>query len=169
MVLAAARQELLRGQPKRALAVFHADEAHGPKATPARRQPTGAVLYAAAEHGVTGSVSEPTLSAAINAMKHRRAYSGLVQAPPVLREMLGPHLDIDLEGAPAVFAYPKPVKLTRREREVLRALRGTSTVIEVASDLHVSPNTAKTHIQALYRKLGAHSRDEALWLGDAIG
>jgi DNA-binding CsgD family transcriptional regulator len=169
IVLAAARQELLRGQPKRALAVFHADEAHGPATTPARRQPTGAVLYAAAEHGVTGSVSEPTLAAAISAMNHRRAYRGLMQAPPVLREMLLPHLDIDLDDAPDVFTYPKPVKLTRREREVLRALRGTSTVIEVASDLHVSPNTAKTHIQALYRKLGAHSRDEALWLGDAIG
>jgi DNA-binding NarL/FixJ family response regulator len=101
-------------------------------------------------------------------MNHRRAYGGLVQAPPALRELLLPRLDADLDDAPVAFTYPNPVKLTRREREVLRALRGTSTIGEVASDLHVSPNTAKTHIQALYRKLGAHSRDEALWLGDAI-
>jgi DNA-binding CsgD family transcriptional regulator len=168
MVVAAARQELLRGQPKRALAVLRADEANGSANVPARRQPTGAVLYAAAEHGVTGSVSETTLAAAATAMNHRRAYGGLVQAPPALRELLLPRLDIDLDDAPVAFTYPNPVKLTRREREVLRALRGTSTIGEVASDLHVSPNTAKTHIQALYRKLGAHSRDEALWLGDAI-
>jgi DNA-binding NarL/FixJ family response regulator len=168
LVVAAARQELLRGQPKRALAVLRADEANGPANVPARRHPTGAVLYAAAEHGVTGSVSETTLAAAATAMNHRRAYGGLVQAPPALRELLLPRLDIDLDDAPVAFTYPNPVKLTRREREVLRALRGTSTIGEVASDLHVSPNTAKTHIQALYRKLGAHSRDEALWLGDAI-
>ena len=36
------------------------------------------------------------------------------------------------------------------------------SVREIASALYLSSNTVKTHIQALYRKLGAHSRDEAV-------
>ena len=49
--------------------------------------------------------------------------------------------------------------------EVLAALHAHATINDVAAALHVSPNTAKTHVRALYRKLGAHSREEVLWLG----
>jgi LuxR family maltose regulon positive regulatory protein len=52
--------------------------------------------------------------------------------------------------------------LTARELEVLLLLQASLSVREVASALHVSANTVKTHIQALYRKLGAHSREEAV-------
>jgi LuxR family maltose regulon positive regulatory protein len=53
-------------------------------------------------------------------------------------------------------------ELTSREREVLLLLQGSLTLREIAAALHLSANTVKTHIQALYRKLGAHSRDEAV-------
>ena len=53
-------------------------------------------------------------------------------------------------------------ELTSREREVLVLLQGSLTVREIADALHVSTNTVKTHIQALYRKLGAHSRTGAV-------
>jgi len=33
---------------------------------------------------------------------------------------------------------------------------------EIAADLFVTPNTLKTHLRAIYRKLGAESRDEAV-------
>jgi LuxR family maltose regulon positive regulatory protein len=53
-------------------------------------------------------------------------------------------------------------ELTSRERDVLLLLQGSLSVREIASALHLSGNTVKTHIQALYRKLGAHSREEAV-------
>jgi DNA-binding NarL/FixJ family response regulator len=52
--------------------------------------------------------------------------------------------------------------LTARERDVLLLLQGSLSVREIADALYLSSNTVKTHIQALYRKLGAHSRGEAV-------
>ena len=52
--------------------------------------------------------------------------------------------------------------LTPREGEVLRMLRGTLSLVEIARVLGLSPNTVKTHTQALYRKLGAGSRADAV-------
>jgi LuxR family maltose regulon positive regulatory protein len=61
-----------------------------------------------------------------------------------------------------IAAGAREEELTPREREVLVLLQGALTLREIAAALHLSPNTVKTHIQALYRKLGAHSREEAV-------
>ena len=52
--------------------------------------------------------------------------------------------------------------LTHRELDVLLLLQSAMTVREIAAALYLSSNTVKTHIQALYRKLGAHSRTDAV-------
>ena len=52
--------------------------------------------------------------------------------------------------------------LTPRERQILRRLHGSQTLQEIATDLYVSHNTVKTITLSLYRKLGAHSRAEAI-------
>ena len=57
-----------------------------------------------------------------------------------------------------IAAGAREEELTSREREVLVLLQGSLTVREIADALHVSTNTVKTHLQSLYRKLGAHSR-----------
>ncbi|WP_030018557.1 helix-turn-helix transcriptional regulator [Streptomyces monomycini] len=60
-------------------------------------------------------------------------------------------------------AHPAPAEpLTVRELTVLRALRKEASLRRVADDLFVSYNTVKSHTSAVYRKLGAHSRAEAL-------
>ena len=61
-------------------------------------------------------------------------------------------------GADAPWVEP----LTERETDVLRLLQGSLTIGEISSLLHLSTNTVKTHAQAVYRKLGAHSRTEAV-------
>jgi LuxR family maltose regulon positive regulatory protein len=52
--------------------------------------------------------------------------------------------------------------LTDRERAVLPYLATHLKAVEIAADLYVSVNTVKTHLQAIYRKLGVTSRREAV-------
>lgn len=52
--------------------------------------------------------------------------------------------------------------LTGRERTVLRYLASTLSNVEIAAELYVSVSTVKTHERALYRKLGAAGRREAV-------
>ena len=52
-------------------------------------------------------------------------------------------------------------RLTRREREVLAWLSRGEDHDAIAQRLVISPETARTHIQNLLTKLGAHSRLEA--------
>ena len=56
--------------------------------------------------------------------------------------------------------------LTRREEDVLRLLVEGRTAPQIAEELVVSPNTVKTHVRNLYRKLGINRRaDLACRLG----
>jgi two-component system response regulator DesR len=63
---------------------------------------------------------------------------------------------------------PAPL-LSEREREVLDLIAGGSTNREIASSLYLSPHTVKEHTSALYRKLGARNRAEAVQLAQRIG
>jgi LuxR family maltose regulon positive regulatory protein len=58
-----------------------------------------------------------------------------------------------------------PDDLTERQVRVLRLLRGSLTLTEIATELSLSPNTVKTHTQAIYRKLGVSSREDAVICG----
>src|SRR5215469_4198617 len=52
--------------------------------------------------------------------------------------------------------------LTEREEAVLRLLRSTLSLREIGQELFLSTNTIKTHTRAIYRKLGATTRAEAV-------
>jgi DNA-binding CsgD family transcriptional regulator len=52
--------------------------------------------------------------------------------------------------------------LTSRELAVVEALRSMRTTDAIAAELGVSHNTLKTHVKAIYRKLHATSRGEAV-------
>jgi DNA-binding NarL/FixJ family response regulator len=56
------------------------------------------------------------------------------------------------------------VRLTRRELEVLRLLTHGLSQTEIARRLVVSPKTVGTHTDRLFKKLGAHSRAQAVSL-----
>jgi DNA-binding CsgD family transcriptional regulator len=59
--------------------------------------------------------------------------------------------------------------MTPRERELLGYLPTHLTVGEIAAEMIVSKNTAKTHTKSLYRKLGASSRSQAVATARSIG
>ena len=52
--------------------------------------------------------------------------------------------------------------LTKRELAIIRLLQGSLSLAEISSELYLSANTVKTHARNAYRKLGAHSRSEAV-------
>jgi LuxR family maltose regulon positive regulatory protein len=56
---------------------------------------------------------------------------------------------------------PVTAELTPAERRVLDLLP-TSTYRQMAAALYISPHTVKSHLRAVYRKLGAETRSEAL-------
>ncbi|MGY1663801.1 LuxR C-terminal-related transcriptional regulator [Geodermatophilus sp. SYSU D00705] len=59
-------------------------------------------------------------------------------------------------------AAPPTDRLTERELAILALLPTTMSQREMAGSLFVSPNTMKTHLRSIYRKLGAESRDDAV-------
>lgn len=63
---------------------------------------------------------------------------------------------------------PRPV-LTEREVEVLRAVSSGGTNRQVASALHVSEATVKTHLVHVFDKLGAESRTAAVARARELG
>jgi LuxR family maltose regulon positive regulatory protein len=60
-------------------------------------------------------------------------------------------------------------RLTERELAVLALLPAPLSQRELARDLFVSQNTMKTHLRAIYRKLGVDSRDEAVLRARSLG
>jgi LuxR family transcriptional regulator, maltose regulon positive regulatory protein len=53
-------------------------------------------------------------------------------------------------------------KLTERELDVLRLLVGELSTRQMARGLYLAPNTVRTHIKSIYRKLEVSSRKEAV-------
>jgi two-component system response regulator DesR len=63
---------------------------------------------------------------------------------------------------------PEPM-FSEREREVLALIAAGSTNREIAERLYLSPHTVKEHTSALYRKLHARNRAEAVQRAQRIG
>jgi LuxR family maltose regulon positive regulatory protein len=82
------------------------------------------------------------------------------------RGVLAPSLSCDQLPAPPGSPEQRPIlaagPLTEREREVLRHLSGLLSTAEAASEMHISVNTLKTHLNHIYRKLAATRRGEAV-------
>jgi LuxR family maltose regulon positive regulatory protein len=63
----------------------------------------------------------------------------------------------------SVLAPPDSrTQLTKRELEVLMCLPTRLSTGEIAMRLQISPNTVKTHVKNIYKKLDAGSRNEAI-------
>jgi DNA-binding NarL/FixJ family response regulator len=80
---------------------------------------------------------------------------GEVRLPqPLLDELL------ERPNPPAWRAASEPpveAVLTRRELEILRLLEQGISRAEIASYLHLSPNTVRSHVQHILNRLGVHS------------
>ena len=69
----------------------------------------------------------------------------------------------------AVVAKNRGTGLTARELEILEKLPTGDTVQDIAAQLFVTESTVKTHLSAVYRKLGATNRVQAINAARKIG
>jgi len=94
--------------------------------------------------------------------RHRTAHAALLAE---IRGVLAGRMP----APPPATAQPPLEPLSASEIRVLRYLPTNLSVPEIASELYVSRNTVKTHIQRLYAKLGTHRRGEAVARARALG
>ncbi|WP_208091995.1 helix-turn-helix transcriptional regulator [Candidatus Blastococcus massiliensis] len=73
---------------------------------------------------------------------------------PIARRVLRARFELSADG--------RPQALTERERAVLDLLPSQRSFGEIATELAVSHSTVKTHVRAIYGKLGATSRRDAV-------
>jgi DNA-binding NarL/FixJ family response regulator len=70
---------------------------------------------------------------------------------------------------PESVAEPSGPSLTDRESAVLQLIATGATNREIAGELHLSPHTVKEHASALYRKLEARNRADAVLRAQRLG
>jgi len=115
------------------------------------------------------------LELALDAASPARIRRPFVERGPDLRDLLDDHQAWGTEHVELVaeiVARMQPHgerhrrrsywELTDREHTVLAYLRSPMTTTEIAQALFVSSNTVKTHLRAIYRKLGAAGRRDAV-------
>jgi DNA-binding NarL/FixJ family response regulator len=70
---------------------------------------------------------------------------------------------------PALTTPVQSAHLSEREREVLAKVAAGKTNRAIAEELYLSPNTVKTHVSALLRKLDVHTRAQLAALATQSG
>lgn len=71
------------------------------------------------------------------------------------------------QSAVGLRLLPEP--LSASELRVFEQLPGTRSLSEIAESIYLSRNTVKSHVRAIYRKLGVAGREEAVELGRNLG
>ena len=118
-------------------------------------------IIASLSAGFHGFISKHQLARdvldAINDIASGRIYVPPLLARPENAGILDPH---DEEGPPMIASEADLLRLTPRQREVLSHLALGKSNKEIARALHMAEATAKVHIGALLRVLGARNRTE---------
>jgi DNA-binding CsgD family transcriptional regulator len=156
-----ARLAVLAGHPEHAMRVLTAaEDAQGRRNTVS----VGLLATKAAAERALGddAAARVSIDQAKQLLLWTRAYMEVAEALPQVQLELAEGSTGLAERLPRVYVAQAAVRLTRREQEVLAALRISTSTKELAAILHVAPNTAKSHLASLYRKLGVHSRERAL-------
>jgi LuxR family transcriptional regulator, maltose regulon positive regulatory protein len=124
-----------------------------------------ALLLEAVADGAPGDPDAAALALALGLAECR---ADLAEAA-LVGEVVGLLREVT-RSAPPPAEPPWPAEpLTQSETRVLRYLPTHMGAPEIAAELFLSANTVKTHLRHLYRKLGVHSRREAVQRARAFG
>jgi DNA-binding NarL/FixJ family response regulator len=104
--------------------------------------------------------SAEELLAALNAL-----HEGLFVSPPALIQQLLSSQALEAQPLGVHLEESQGGELTERESEVLALLAQGLANKQIAARLGISEHTVKFHVSAIYSKLGASSRTEAVRLG----
>jgi len=171
-----ARQELDRGAPDSARAGL-AQALADPEATRNLRTVIEARTLAAVAGAACGDEAEAAAqlrlaldlvaASGVRAplLDHAPALTGLLEREATVPEHRTLAIDLldHLRRTPVVGS---PVEmLTERETAVLQYLPTLMSNAEIADGLHLSINTVKSHLKAVYRKLGVEGRRDAVLRG----
>lgn len=93
----------------------------------------------------------------------------LIHKPNRVRPATRPPEEDGAANAPDVelASLARKRGLSARENEVFTLLAKGSSSTDIQQALGISPNTVKTHLRHVYRKMGVHSLDELRALVDA--
>ncbi len=95
---------------------------------------------------------------------------GDLAARAVTRPQSGEVIELLESLPPAAGGEPRAVQpLTDQERRVLATLIDERSTAAIAARLYLSPNTVKTHLRHLYRKLGVTTREDAIRVARSLG
>ena len=91
----------------------------------------------------------------------------------LVRDFVVSNTSVPAEEAVALIsttrAAAKHAELSRRELEILRLLSKGNSTSAIANELHISRTTVNNHVQHILRKLGAHTRLEAIRRAEHAG
>jgi len=119
-------------------------------------------LVAAIEAGATGYLLKDSPATDFNRSIHALRAGGSPISPS-----LASHLLRRMRPGAPVLAQESP--LSKRETSILDAIAQGRSIAEIGEALHISPLTVKTHVQNIYRKLEARSRQHAVYLARSRG
>ncbi len=110
--------------------------------------------------------SHPSTHSAVNALRHK-AFDYLEKPIKAAELLKSVRQAINETGRSHVEEHiarsdNHDLHLSEREREVLQMLYKGCTYPEIAKILHTSLSTSKTYGKRIYKKLGVHSRAEAI-------
>jgi DNA-binding NarL/FixJ family response regulator len=99
-----------------------------------------------------------------------RALRGAVYGEAAISRELTMRIIERVRGLPEGFAGMRPVKspLTPREWEVLDLVSRGATTHDIAATLVLTEDTVYSHVKNILRKLGVHSRAEAIALAEQL-
>lgn len=96
-------------------------------------------------------------------------YEPLCELAEALQSEDGSWLLHVAEEMPDSHKFRGSTPLTEAEMKVLLATSNRGTVKDTASHLNISANTVKSHLRAIYRKLGVSTRDQMVQAAKARG
>jgi DNA-binding NarL/FixJ family response regulator len=117
-------------------------------------------VYAALRAGAKGFLLKEAGPDLLAQAVHAAAGGDALIAPSITARLL----EAFAGAGPASSPVQPVAALTDREEQILAAVARGRTNSEIASELHISLSTVKTHIASLLAKLGARNRVEiAIW------